>query len=65
MEQSIPEWTKYKICGRQPLSRPYPLKYFKGCLPQILYLVHSSDYNSFLSYIFWIKVAILKCGMGT
>ena len=44
--------TKYsrisKICGRQPLknlkgwwdmvclSRPYPFKLFKGCLPQIL-----------------------------
>ena len=28
-----------KICGRQPLvclSRPYPFKIFKGCLPQIL-----------------------------
>ena len=30
-----------KICGRQPLtkfaqSRPYTLKSFKGCLPQIL-----------------------------
>ena len=30
-----------KICGRQPLktfkwSRPYHMKFFKGCLPQIL-----------------------------
>ena len=30
-----------KICGRQALkfegtSRPYPLKFFQGCLPQIL-----------------------------
>ena len=34
-----------KFCGRQPLknlkgygllSRPYPFKYFKGCLPQNL-----------------------------
>ena len=25
-----------KICERQPLSRPYPFKFFKGCLPQIL-----------------------------
>ena len=30
-----------KICGRQPLKksvlgRPYPFKFFKGCLPQIL-----------------------------
>ena len=34
-----------KFCGRQPLkylkgygllSRPYPFKFFKGCLPQIL-----------------------------
>ena len=34
-----------KVYGKQPLrnwkeydrlSRPYPLKYFKGCLPQIL-----------------------------
>ena len=28
-----------KICGRQSLknlNRPYPLKFFKGCLPQIL-----------------------------
>ena len=47
-----------KICGRQPpkilrdmdvLSRPYPFKFFKGCLPQILLgsllnsLFHKSD----------------------
>ena len=25
-----------KICGRQPLRRPYPFKFFKVCLPQIL-----------------------------
>ena len=29
-----------KICGKQPLknclSRPYPFKFFKDCLPQIL-----------------------------
>ena len=44
MRQSIQEWTS-KICERQPLqnlkrygllSRPYPFKFFKGCLPQIL-----------------------------
>ena len=25
-----------KICRRQPLSRPYAFKVFKGCIPQIL-----------------------------
>ena len=25
-----------KICGRQPLGRPYHFTFFKGCLPQIL-----------------------------
>ena len=35
--ESIQEWTS-KTCGRQSscLSRPYPSKFFKGCLPQIL-----------------------------
>ena len=37
MWESIQEWTS-KTCGRQSscLSRPYPSKSFKGCLPQIL-----------------------------
>ena len=44
LEQSIQECTK-ETCGRQPLKylkgygllrRPYPLKFFKGCLPRIL-----------------------------
>ena len=40
MGQSIPEWTKQYL--RMDLaklledSRPYPFKFFKGCLPQIL-----------------------------
>ena len=42
-----------KFCGRQPLkywkgydllSRPYPFKFFKGCLPQNL---HSPLFNTF------------------
>ena len=40
-----------KICGRQPLkiweSRPYPFKYFKGSLPQILL----GRFLNILSYI--------------
>ena len=28
-----------EICGRHPLkSRPYPFKFFKDCLPQILFV---------------------------
>ena len=40
MGQSIPEWTKQYL--RMDLaklledSRPYPFKFFEGCLPQIL-----------------------------
>ena len=45
MEQSIQEWTKqnlWKTAFKQfeeiwsTWSRPYPFKYFEGCLPQIL-----------------------------
>ena len=40
MKQSIQKWTKLgKICGRAPLKnlkRYGLLKFFKGCLPQIL-----------------------------
>ena len=48
-----------KICGRQPfkkfekgivcLGRPYPFKFFKGCLPQILF----GSLLSTLSYLFY------------
>ena len=35
MGQSIQEWTKENL-WKTAFSRPYPIKFFKGCLPQIL-----------------------------
>ena len=49
-----------KICGKQPLknlnsalSRPYPFKFFKGCLPQILFgpFFNTLSHMSHMSYI--------------
>ena len=60
MGQSIQEWSS-KICGRQPLKelkgygllrRPYPLKLFKDCFPQILL-------GPFLNTLFQILVTIM------
>ena len=54
------------VCLR--LGRPYPLKLFKGCVPQILLapflntLTHSLvlKNNAFLSEVFRITVLILQ-----
>ena len=46
-----------KFCGRQfCLSRPYPLKYFKGCLPQYLL----GPFLNTLSLINWKMLLLLR-----
>ena len=47
-----------KICERQPLknlSRPYPNKFFEGCLPQILL-------GLFLNTLFHLAPFLKSCG---
>ena len=66
-------WANYTCLHGTKYSRMDQVNFFKGCPPQRLsfileyFVPHviSGDCNSFVSYIFWIKVAILKCSMRT